>query len=134
MFARSAYAIGCDALGSAGNDYLVVRIRDLGGLLGAPIVKRELGGYAGLAGLGVALAPGTASAALYSGAVQEQIDKALADKGLSKFVDAHFTATPPPPGKPEPTEFINGLVIGSVGSTIIGGLIAIALIFATRRK
>lgn len=137
MSVAKQYCLGCDALGADGNDYLVVHIRDLPGLVSAPVVKKELGGYSGLASFGAAfgnaIAPATTSSLLYSGAAQAQIARALEDKGLSKYIDAHFTATPPPLNKPAPTEFVNGYIVGSVGASVTFGLIWLIKHLATRK-
>lgn len=124
MSLSRTYLRGCDLVGAQpeGTDYLVVHIRDLPGLLKAPIVRDKVGAFGGLAQLFTTVAPSTASGVLYSGLVQKEIDGAIRDQGLAPYLDAHFTSTPPADRKPPPTEFINGAVIGAGGAIGLAGI------------
>lgn len=135
---RNAYLEGTDILGAdpsaLSQNYLVVHIRDLAGLLKAPLVKSKIGALGGLAGTLVSMSPQTASSVLYTGTVQGQIDKAIADQGLAAYLDAHFTATPPPSGGKPPSEFLQGVLVSVVGGGTVLGLVHLGRALLARRS
>lgn len=106
----SDYLFGTDVLLGAGEQYLVIRVKNVGDLVA------KQGGAVGK--LAHTLAPQTITDKVYDEMRKEML-KEFAKQGAD--VDIQVTATPPM-GKRAPTEFGRGALVGGVGAAVLGGL------------
>jgi hypothetical protein len=109
-----SYLVGVDVLGGGGEQYLLLRIKNI-----ADLVKKR-GGFAG--GIAIQLAPQTIEKKVY-----DEISKEMIEKFRQQGVDVETSITSAPGSEARGHNFLKGMAVGAGAIVLLRLLVRLVL-------